>query len=72
MENAPDLVLIPNEGFAFTSRISGREVFKKSDLTGKHNEDAFLYVRGEENASLIPSDPSVEDVVKVMRALISR
>ena len=72
MEDAPDLVLIPNEGFAFISRISGREVFKKSNLTGKHNEDAFLYVRGKENAPLIPSDPSVEDVVKIMRALISR
>ena len=69
MDGAPDLVLIPNKGFALNARISKHEVFEKSDLTGKHNEDALLYVRGRENEHLIPRDPSVEDVVKIMRAL---
>ena len=69
MDGAPDLVLIPDEGFGLNARISSRDVFKKSDLTGKHNEDAFLYVRGRENEHLIPDEPSVEDVVKIMMAL---
>jgi len=72
MDDAPDLVLIPNEGFALNARLSKREVFKESDLTGKHNEDAFLYVRGRENADLVPDDPSVEDVVGIMMALRGR
>ena len=72
LAEAPDMVLVPNEGFAFNARISGREAFRKSELSGKHNEDAFLYVRGRENEDLVPGEPSVEDVVGIMRALRER
>ena len=72
VDDAPDLVLIPNEGFALNARLSKKGIFEESDLTGKHNEEAFLYVRGKENADLVPDDPSVEDVVGLMMALRTR
>jgi len=69
LADAPDLVLIPSKGFALNARPSKQEVFEKSDLTGKHNDEAFLYVRGKENAFAIPADPSVEDVVGILKHL---
>jgi len=70
--DAPDLVLIPNEGFALNARISGHKIFDKTDLTGKHNDEALLFIRGKENKDLLPNEPSVEDVVGVMKALSMR
>ena len=69
LEDAPDLVLVPERGFSFTTRISKTEVFGRSDLTGKHNDEAFLYVRGEEAQEVVPENPSVEDVLRIMRTL---
>ncbi|RLF39569.1 MAG: hypothetical protein DRN00_01560 [Thermoplasmata archaeon] len=66
---APDLVLVPNKGFALNTKLFKYEVFAKSDLSGKHNEEAFLYVRGKENKDIVPDKPSVEDVVSIMRNL---
>ena len=67
LDYAPDLVLIPAEGFSFNARLFKSNVFEKSSLPGRHNDEAFIFVRDGED--VVPSNPSVEDVVKILLKL---
>lgn len=71
LDRAPDLVLVPEEGFNLRSGLFRRRVFEEeSDLNGKHTEwDAILYVRGVERDA-IPRDPSIEDVLPIFEKLL--
>jgi predicted AlkP superfamily phosphohydrolase/phosphomutase len=59
---APDLVLEADTGFNLKGGILPEKVFDTDMLSGKHNQDAFLYVKG----GTLPENPSVEDVVPVL------
>jgi predicted AlkP superfamily phosphohydrolase/phosphomutase len=50
VEYAPDLVLVPMDGFNFTGRVDVDTLFERDYLTGSHNEDAFLYVNRDFSA----------------------
>ncbi len=67
LDNAPDLVLVPNPGFNLKAslkedRLSGRDVF-----TGKHTlDDAFLLTNKRVNGGMISDSLSVTDVVEIV------
>jgi predicted AlkP superfamily phosphohydrolase/phosphomutase len=69
IDSAPDLVLLPNEGFSLRGSLGKPEVFYQDDkLTGKHTQhDAFLLVNRK--SEKIPDTPSVEDIVQIMEDL---
>ncbi|MHA1886808.1 MAG: alkaline phosphatase family protein [Promethearchaeota archaeon] len=68
VEGAPDLVLIPNKGFNLRGKIS-ENIFEESPFTGMHNPEAFLFVKNKENEKIVPEEPSVEDVVPIIKKL---
>ena len=68
-ENAADLILLSNPGFNLRGSLGKDEVFSKEVFTGKHRQDnAFLFVNTE-NKDLIPKNPKVRDVVRIMNKL---
>lgn len=70
LENAPDLVLLSNSGLNLKSGLFKQELFEKDSFAGKHTqEDAFLYVKNRESLSIIPEEPSVEDVTTILDKL---
>jgi predicted AlkP superfamily phosphohydrolase/phosphomutase len=70
VENAPDLVLLSNPGFNLRASLFKKEPFEKDSLTGKHTqEDAFLYIKNKENGTIIPEEPSVENVTVILDRL---
>jgi predicted AlkP superfamily phosphohydrolase/phosphomutase len=71
VHQAPDLVLVPNEGFNLRAGLLRKEPFEVNhEFTGKHTQDnAFLYVKGTEADEIIMSNPRVEDVLHILWAL---
>ncbi len=67
---APDLVLIPNEGFNLKTSKKLDVLFEKSIFTGKHTQhDAFLLVHGCSREERIPDQPSVSDICGIIESL---
>jgi len=67
LERAPDLVLLSNSGFNLKAGLHKQQLFEEGSFTGKHTQDdAFLYVRNRENLSIVPEEPSVEDVITIL------
>lgn len=72
-EQAPDLVLVANEGFDLRASIKATQLWGRDIRTGKHSQhDAFLLVRGEGADEVVPEKPSVFDVVSVIDGLQPR
>jgi len=70
LANAPDLVLVPESGFNLKMGLHKEKLFERGFLTGKHTEeDAFLYVRGWEDDSSFPRDPTVEDALSIFQKI---
>ena len=71
VDKAPDLVLVPGEGFNLRAGLFREEIFEREEgLSGKHTEyDALLYVRGVEGDAL-PESPSIEDVLPIFQRLM--
>jgi hypothetical protein len=66
-DRAPDLVLMPKTGFDLKASIKTNEITAENIFTGKHNQtDAFLFVKGNFDSSIIPDEPSVFDVLKLL------
>lgn len=70
VDTAPDLVILPNEGFDLKARLVAKRLTQKGVFTGKHTQDdAFLFVRSSGvPESEIPENPWVGDV----RGIIER
>ncbi|MCD6479896.1 alkaline phosphatase family protein [Candidatus Bathyarchaeota archaeon] len=71
VDKAPDLVLVPEEGFNLRAGLFREEVFEREEgLSGKHTEwDALLYVRGVEGDA-VPDNPSIEGVLPLFQRLM--
>jgi len=70
VKNAPDLVLLSNSGFNLKAGLFKQELFENDIFSGKHTQDdAFLYVKNRENMSIVPGEPSVEDVTAILDKL---
>lgn len=69
-DQAPDLVLLANEGFNLQASLKAVNLVEKGVRTGKHTQpDAFLVVKGGDVASVVPAQPSVSDVVGIIDQL---
>jgi len=62
IENAPDLVVVENPGFQPKGGIGKPNIFEKDVFSGKHNEDAFLFI----NKDIEIEQLSVEDIIKLL------
>jgi len=67
MEDAPDLVLIGNEGFNLNSSLEADTLYGNNIFTGKHAQDnAFMLVRDRADSELSSRDLSVVDMLDVI------
>lgn len=63
LDNAPDLVLVGEEGFNLKANVKAKQLADKEIFTGKHSQDtAFLIIRGLSDESIIPDVPVVSDI----------
>ena len=63
LDEAPDLVLVANDGFNLRGDINAQQLFDKGIFTGKHTQDtAFLAVSGLADTNIVPDTPVVSDV----------
>jgi predicted AlkP superfamily phosphohydrolase/phosphomutase len=73
LDQAPDIVLIPNQGFNLKASLKANELYEKTIFTGKHTQhDAFLLIKDCSGQDIIPEKPSVSDVCKIMDKLRSQ
>lgn len=69
LDKAPDLILLPNNGFNLRGNITKTEVFDKDIFTGMHTQDdAFLFVKTSKQIE-IPENPKVIDVVPIINKM---
>lgn len=62
-DNAPDLVLIGNEGFNLKANVKAQRLTDKVIFSGKHTQDtAFLVVKGLSDESVVGDIPTVSDI----------
>lgn len=70
LPQAPDMVLLGNEGFNLRGGIKTKELAETGSLTGKHTQaDAFLLLRGSFDRIIVPERPCVSDIVNIMNKL---
>lgn len=67
LTQAPDLVLIANQGFNLKANLKAQELYGKGIFTGKHTQhDAFLLVNNNLNKNIVPESPCVTDFCGIM------
>ena len=67
IENAPDLVLVGEEGFNLKANIKTQTLADNDIFTGKHTQDtAFLILRGIADNSIIPDVPEISDIKSIV------
>jgi predicted AlkP superfamily phosphohydrolase/phosphomutase len=72
LNQAPDLVLLPNEGYNLKASLKAINSYEKSIFSGKHTQhDAFLLIRNCSKKNLIPNTLSVSDVCGIIDKLKS-
>ncbi|MFW9829835.1 MAG: alkaline phosphatase family protein, partial [Candidatus Thorarchaeota archaeon] len=64
LDYAPDLILLENSGFRLRGTIGKKSLFESDIFSGKHNEEAFLFV----NKDIDIKNPKVEDVISLMNS----
>ncbi|OYT27599.1 MAG: hypothetical protein B6U97_01015 [Candidatus Altiarchaeales archaeon ex4484_96] len=64
LDNAPDVVLVPNKGFNLRGKLSN-VLSENSPLSGMHNPQAFLYTKNIDDSFNV-EHPTVEDVIKLV------
>lgn len=70
---APDLVLIPDQGFDLKASLKAKEPYSKDIFTGKHTQhDAFLLVRALSQEDIVLPNPSVFDITNIIMRLEDR
>jgi len=63
LDEAPDLILLGNQGFNLRGSINPANLTDRSIFTGKHAQrNAFLLLRGNLDKDIIPGEPTVYDV----------
>lgn len=72
--NAPDLVLLPNSGYSLRGSMGKRDLFENdSIIVGMHTQqDAFLFVKNDENKDIVPQNPNVENITSIIQKLSGR
>lgn len=69
---APDLVLVGNQGFNLKAKIDVATLISQEIFTGKHTQpDAFLLINKNFSKNTLPEKFSVSDVIRIVEKLIS-
>lgn len=68
LDRAPDLILIPEKGINLLAKLDGKK-YQKSTLSGIHNDQAFLLVKGRNSDQITPKRPQVEDITKILNKI---
>jgi len=69
-DKAPDLLLVEKAGFRLRAGLNKKELFDKDIFAGTHTgDDAFLLIKAERAQEIAPSQPRVEDIVKILEFL---
>ncbi|MEE9613241.1 MAG: alkaline phosphatase family protein [Desulfatiglandales bacterium] len=67
LEKAPDLVLLGEPGFNLRASLNKDKIFEEDHFKGKHTQhDAFLFVKAQNAEEVVPEEPSVTDIVKII------
>lgn len=67
LENAPDMVLVGNEGFNLKANVKAQTLTDKGIFSGKHTQDtAFVLLKGLSDSSIVPNTPEVSDIKGIM------
>lgn len=67
LAQAPDLILLGNQGFNLRGNIKADKLVDKGIFTGKHSQDnAFLLLNRDYNKDIISDNLSVNDIVKII------
>ena len=67
LNQAPDLVLIPDKGFNLKASLKANKLYEKTIFKGKHTQhDAFLLISHCPREDIIPERPSVSDVCSII------
>ncbi len=70
MNQAPDLVLVPNKGFNLKASVKADQLFEKSIFAGKHTQhDAFLLINNLAEKNILPDEITVSDVCHLIETL---
>jgi predicted AlkP superfamily phosphohydrolase/phosphomutase len=70
VRNAPDLILLANDGFALRGNLTKENLFNKQIFTGNHTyDDAFLFVSTNKTIK-IPEEIDVMNVVSIINQII--
>ncbi|MEE8168654.1 MAG: alkaline phosphatase family protein [Candidatus Hydrothermarchaeales archaeon] len=70
LEKAPDLVLLGEPGFNLRAGLDKDTLFEQDHFKGKHTQDdAFLFVKAHNAEEAVPEEPSVTDVVGILRRM---
>jgi len=70
LDQAPDIVLIPNQGINLKASLKADGLYEKSIFRGKHTQhDAFLLIKNCSEQDIIPEKPSVSDVCNIIEKL---
>jgi predicted AlkP superfamily phosphohydrolase/phosphomutase len=65
--NAPDMVLVAEEGFNLRANMRAKAGYEKGIFTGKHTlENAFLLIKGINDAKIVPEKPEISDIRRIL------
>jgi len=73
IDQAPDIVLMPNKGFNLRAGLKANEPYEKSIFTGKHTQhNAFLLINRCFEKDILPDKLTVSDVCGIIDKLKSQ
>ena len=71
MDNAPDLVVLPERGVSLKTGLFKESLFEADRLQGTHTEDdAFLLIKGMDAPDQLPESLSIEDTLGIFNKMI--
>jgi len=63
LDDAPDMVLVGNEGFNLKANFKAQQLADKSIFSGKHTQDtAFLLIKGLPDKTTVQDMPAISDI----------
>lgn len=65
LDRAPHLVIVANPGFKLMGRLAA-DLYQPRRLSGMHNDQAFLLVKAPRANEIVPSAPTVDDIVSII------
>jgi predicted AlkP superfamily phosphohydrolase/phosphomutase len=72
LDDAPDMVLVGNEGFNLKANFKAEKLSDKGIFSGKHTQDtAFLLMKGLPDKTIIPDVPAISDIKGIVEKSVA-